>query len=267
MKDSIRRKKSIWIRAVVAFALLAMGMLNAQAPADKPLPVFDVVSIKPNKSLGNIDSTSSDKTTYRATNVSLKQMLVHAFDTRDALIFGLPGWADSDRWDVNAKISDPDMAQLNAMTRDQRRGIARAMLTERFHLTMHIEMRMQPVYELTVTGGGPKFKASAPGEDPGVDTGDSDARISLKAASISMANLAQSLTPRMDRTVIDKTGLAGEYDLRLLWTTDRAPQPLPDDAPPTIFTAIEEQLGLKLVPAKGLAPVLVVDHAELPSEN
>ena len=254
-----------------SFQIFAMALITAaacaQAPSAKPLPAFDVVAIKPNKTLGGGDSTSSNKTTYVATNVSLKQMLVHAFDMREAQIYGLPGWADSDRWDVNAKISDPDMAQLDAMTREQRRGIARAMLTERFHMTVHTEMRMQPIYELTVVGSGPKFKASAPGEESGTSTGGSDERMNLKATKITLTSLAQSLTPQMDRAVIDKTGLAGEYDLMLLWTSDRAPLPLPDDAPPTIFTAIEEQLGLKLVPAKGMAPVLVVDHVERPAEN
>ena len=247
--------------------LLSASTACAQTAAVKPLPVFDAVVIKPNKTLGNSDSTSSDKTTFKATHVTLKQLLVHAFSIREGLIYGLPSWAEDDRWDVNAKISDPDMEQLKGMTRDQRRAMSAQMLIERFHLKTHIEMKVMPIYEMTATGGGPKFKASTPGETPGTDIDGTDGRVTLKGTAITMMSLAQSLSPSMDRTVIDKTGLTGEFDLLLRWSSDNAPQPLPDDAPPAIFTAMEEQLGLKLVPAKGPAPTLVIDHVEKPTEN
>jgi uncharacterized protein (TIGR03435 family) len=251
------------------FLIVALfaGIACAQAPADKPLPVFDAVVIKPNKTLSNSVSTSIDRSIIKATNVTLKSLLVNAYGLRAGLIYGLPSWAENNRWDVNAKVSDPDMEQLKALTREQRRAMLQAMLMDRFHLKAHIEMKVQPIYELTLTAAGPKFKPSTPGLDPNTNSGSNDGRVDLEGSSITMSSLALSLSPNMDRTVVDKTGLTGNYDVLLHWSTDRAPQPLADDAPPMIFTAVEEQLGLKLVPAKGLAPTLVVDHVEMPTEN
>jgi uncharacterized protein (TIGR03435 family) len=257
---------SLPIRTIFA-VMLATGFACAQAPAEKPLPVFDAVVIKPTKEAGDNDGTDSRRSAFKGTNVTLKRLLVNAYGIREPLIYGLPSWAENDHWDVNAKVSDPDPEQMKALTKEQRRAMLQAMLAERFHLKAHIVMKVQPIYELTVTAGGPKFKASAPGETTGTGIDGNDGVIRLEGTAITLTSLADSLSPSMDRTVVDKTALAGAYNILLRWTSDRAPQPLPDDAPPVIFTAIEEQLGLKLAPTKGPAPTLVVDRVEKPTEN
>jgi bla regulator protein blaR1 len=100
-----------------------------------------------------------------------------------------------------------------------------------------------------------------------MNTHSSNGVMDLTANAVKLKNLTNVLSNQLDRNVIDKTGLTGEYDLHLKWTPDNAPQPIADDAPPLLFTAIQEQLGLKLQPGKGPVDTLVVDHVDQPTEN
>jgi uncharacterized protein (TIGR03435 family) len=261
--------KSFWLLGVVS-AILLVPFARAQSAGAKAVSPYsyDAVTIKPNKSVGTGTSVNVDDDAYRARNVSIMHMLVNAYEIRPGLISGLPGWADSARFDVAAKIVDYD--PKSNLTREQRRAMLAAMLEERFHLKVHIETKELPVYELVLAKDGSKLKAS-PGP-VGVDSGNMDVHssggiVELSAAGVPMASLALNLSAPLDRTVIDKTGLKGGYDFHLKWTADNAPQPLPDDAPPLLFTAIQEQLGLRLQAAKGPVDTLVVDHVEMPTEN
>jgi uncharacterized protein (TIGR03435 family) len=131
-------------------------------------------------------------------------------------------------------------------------------------LKAHTETKILPVYELVVIKGGPKFKQSA-GDSTG-SRGTSIHNRELTAHDIPMRSFASTLEGQVHRTVIDKTGLEGSYDLTLKWSPDDATSTQTDSAP-IIFTALQEQLGLKLQAAKGPVETLVVDHAEMPSEN
>jgi uncharacterized protein (TIGR03435 family) len=151
----------------------------------------------------------------------------------------------------------------------------RPVLTERFGLTFHREKKVLPVYEMVLAKDGPKFKAMSPEEESsgtatnGVHAGGMSIRNSeMTAVGVTLASLVGMLSRQLQRIVIDKTGLAGKYDLQLKWTPDDA-KPTPDSgadaAPPTIFTALQEQLGLKLQPSKAEVDMFIVDHVDLPS--
>jgi uncharacterized protein (TIGR03435 family) len=138
------------------------------------------------------------------------------------------------------------------------------ILAERFHLRTHIVIRTLPVYNLTLLKDGPKFSPSP--DQTSQDEGTSVYNTAFKVRNMPMAIFAKTLSHQLHRTVIDKTGLAGIYDLDLKWSNDDSPNPDPN-APPGLFTALEEQLGLKLQPARGPVQTLVVDHVDMPSEN
>ncbi len=265
-------------------AVLSIGIAFTPAFAQGPVndgtatPViapFDVVSIKQNKSIDGGMSIAPTDSSYRAVNVSLHQLIANAYFIRSSLVFGLPGWADSEAFDVDAKIVDPNMDELKKLSFKQKNFRIAMFLSDRFHLKVHTETRIVPVYELVIAKSGPKFKTekntataqfdlSKLGDHPGsgVTWMSND---ELVAKGISMRRLGESLEDMAGRPIIDKTGLTGVYDIQLKWGFDK-----PDDAGDVsapVFTALQDQLGLKLQVAKGPMEVLVVDHVEQPTEN
>lgn len=249
----------------------SLGQSGTSAPAAsaaaKP-PAYDVVVIKPNKSGSGSLDVDTNVDTYRAKNITVKSLLEDAYGIRRDLISGVPGPIDSAHFDVMAKIVEPDAAAIRKLTGRQRGSMLRPILAERFHLKAHTETRILPVYELIVVQGGPKFKHSADqkSNDTGTSTQGSDRGIQLTARNISMASLASSLEGQVHRPVIDKTGLVGNYDVAMKWASDTVPSSETNPGP-SIYTALQEQLGLKLKPTKGPVDTLVVDHVEMPSEN
>jgi uncharacterized protein (TIGR03435 family) len=260
----------------IALLILIGAPVVAQSPTAVASPAYDVVTIKPNDSGGGTSFSTRDDS-FHATNMSIRQMLVYSFGIRDGLISGLPGWAESARFDILAKIVDYDPKVK--LSREQRRAMLGVVLAERFHLKLHTQIKQLPVYELTVGKGGPKFEptpATVPGGDalpndgpsPG-STGinPSNGTASLTGNTVSMSILATDLSEQLDRTVIDRTGLNGVYDFHLRWTADNASQVVAEDAPPSLFTALQDQLGLRLQPGKGPVKTLIVDHLEMPAGN
>jgi uncharacterized protein (TIGR03435 family) len=167
-------------------------------------------------------------------------------------------------------VVDPDIKAIEAMTREQYRAMMMPIL-DRFHLKSHRETRVLPVYELVVAKGGPRLIVStATGHQTvnGVEAGNiSTRRTQFAATAAHLSSLAEQLSDQLQRVVIDKTGLTGKYDLLLSWAPDDgSPQPA-DAAAPSLFTALQEQLGLKLQPGKAEIETLVIDHAELPIED
>ena len=213
-------------------------------------------------------------TTLKTTNMGIQSIMTAGYGIREGLISGLPAWAESARYDINAKVVDPDPKLYNDMTREQRQTMVRNLLEERFHLKAHIEVKTLPVYELVIAKDGPKFKQNPPPGGflaPGMASVSTSQR-TFDSSSANMLNLTSRLAEVVDRTVIDKTGLTARYDLHLRWTPDDAPPPMLNGAldpnpPPPLFTALQEQLGLKLAPGKGPVQTLVVDHIEQPTEN
>jgi len=222
-------------------------------------------------------------------------------DLKAVEIVGGPAWGNSERYDITAKaIGDPPQAQM-------RGPMLQALLEDRFKLKLHREAKEVPIYALTLSKNGAKFERSkegsclavdvnrlppppAPGQPPAKICGrpvpgTKGRNVTMDASGMTMRDLAEGLLSRiLDRPVQDKTGLAGMFDFHLEFTPDEStplgantPPPVAADpgkpAPPgdptglSIFTAVEEQLGLKLVRDKGTTQVLVIDHAEKPTAN
>jgi uncharacterized protein (TIGR03435 family) len=252
---------------VVTSSLGAQATTASQsANADPKVPAYDVVSIKPDKTDSGRVSIHIDDGNFDASNVSLKMMILGAWGLKDAQVINLPKWADSMRFDIKAKIIDPDKKALAALTPEQFRSMQQPILIDRFHLKFHLERKLLSIYDLVVIKGGPKFKEA--GADSAKHTGFSIHNRNLDAIAATLPSLADHLSDQVSRIVVDKTGLVGKYDLQLNWSPDDAGLPTPDSsAPPDIFTALEEQLGLKLQPGKAEVETLVIDSAEPPSEN
>jgi uncharacterized protein (TIGR03435 family) len=239
----------------------------AQIEAGTKAPAYEVVSVKPSQpdcrmSLG----TSPGR--YEVRCVTVWELIHNAYEVRSFHDYppGLPGWADSVPFDIEAKTDDETAVAMQKLSGKQRDRLTdqmmQALLVDRFKLRVHYETRIQSIDQLVIAKSGPKLKQWPAGKDPeGISW--SDNQIAVQGGGID--TLVMCLSDVQDRTVVDKTGLAGNYDIYLKWTPDdRQGKP---GAGPTLFTALEEQLGLKLDAVKGPVNALVVDHVEKPSEN
>src|SRR5437868_11443776 len=200
-----------------------VGVAQPDATSDVKVPAFDVVSSKPDKSESGMVRIMGKPDGYAANNVSLKMLIQNAYGIREDLISGAPNWADSARFDIDAKVADVDVEALKKLTQEQRRLILRPLLADRFKLKIHTETRQLPVYELVVAKGGSKLKEATPGDTyangvkgpDGVGRGGMMrvGRGQLTAQGVPMSSLVNMLSQQLHRTVIDKTGLTGKYDL------------------------------------------------------
>lgn len=239
------------------FALIAFAGIAAAQPA------FDVAVIKVTSHGAEETVTSRTSGTsigygrgrFQAENASLATLIQYAYGIYEYQLI-CPEWMKSDKasFDIQAKTG-------MAITEKQALPMLQTLLAQRFGLTLHREKRTLPVYNLVVGAkGASNLKKVAEAEQSGMTTRNGH----LTATSSSMADLAEFLSHEAGRPVLDKTGMAGSFDFKLSYT------PGHDDSPelPSVFTAVREQLGLKLEPTKGPAEVLVIDHAErMPSEN
>ena len=189
---------------------------------------------------------------------TVKALVQLGWHVRDVQVSGGPQWSGEDGYDITAK-GDP------SATDDQLRQMVQALLTERFQLVFHREMRELPVYAMVLGKGGTKLHESDVTERPGTNIGAG----LISAQKIRMSILAQLLSSRLDRPVLDQTGLTARYDFKLEWIPDDGPDtPSPANlAGSSIFTAIQEQLGLRLEVQKGPVEVLVIDRVERPTDN
>ena len=195
------------------------------------------------------------------------------FGSERTRIMGGPEWLGSDQYEIQAKINDSLYAAMQKMTPSQQREqvdlMEQSLLADRFKLKVHFETREMPVYALVVAKGGPKLTQANEGEATSI----SSLNCEMTAKAISLDDFAHSSlwTPIDGRLVLNQTGLKGTYDFTLNWAQDQAAAPAPgqDSAPDLspIFTAIQQQLGLRLVPSKAPVEVIVIDHIERPSEN
>jgi uncharacterized protein (TIGR03435 family) len=290
-KASVSRRLVLLVAGWMAIAGPSVrGQESSTATTDVKLPAFDVVSIKPDKTGGGMIRVMNRPDGYSATNISLKMLIQAAYGIREDLISGTPGWAESTRYDIDAKVDGADVEALKKLSPEQRRLILQPLLADRFKLKVHTETKQLPVFELVVAKGGPKLKEATAGDTyangikgpDGVGRGGMVrmGRGQLTAQGVPMTSVVNMLSQQLHRTVIDKTGLAGKYDLELNWTPDEGegmgPPPPggqphgdapPEGSGPSIFTAIQEQLGLKLQSGKGPVDTLVIDHVEMPTEN
>jgi bla regulator protein BlaR1 len=256
--------RNFWSLTAIVSSLLTPAMCGqtTNSQARPTVAHFDVVAIRENRSPLKAGMSLRDGS-LQVNNLQLKSLITSAYGVREVLIFGLPGWAEEARYDIRAKVTDADPKVLDGISREQRRALMAAMLEDRFHLRLHAVTKNLPVYDLTVARGGPRFSESVRhGVEPHGEIG----RTEYSATNASILGLSYFLEEVVERTVIDKTGLTGAYDLHLQWAPDLTGAP-GSDTFPSIFTALQEQLGLKLQPNKGPVKTLIVDHLERPSEN
>ena len=249
---------------VVISLLTVVGSLNAQTtPA---APTFEVVSIRPSdaKAQGmRFDVTP--EMGLRATGVTLRFLLQRAYDVEDFQIVGTPGWAGSERFDVYAKPgSKPDSLESSPpseqLREDQFRQHLSALLAERFQLSARQEFKERSLYLLKQTKTGHKLS-----ESTGTG-GIARNRGLITAENASVAALAKMLSVTLQRPVLEQTELRGKYAFRLQWAEEGAPGE-PEDSGVSLFTAIQQQLGLRLESGKGSIRFVFVDRAEKPSAN
>jgi uncharacterized protein (TIGR03435 family) len=272
--------------AVKSAALaLAPSCRSQQPPASTAdaatPPAFEVAAIKLNQSGSGGSHSTTNNSRFIATNVSLKSLMEYqAYGIPSSQILGGPKWLDSTRFDLEAKMYDYESDHLRSLTRDQRRLETQSMfqqvLADRFKLAVHWETRELPVFALVVVKKGSKLQpARGSTEESGTSSNSSRSGSQFSAKGITLSELAAGLTRELSkelgRDIIDQTEITGRYDLTLKWTPDAVAvsegADSPADAGPSIFTAIQEQLGLKLEPAKAPIQVLVIDHVEMPSQN
>jgi uncharacterized protein (TIGR03435 family) len=228
-------------------------------------PEFEIASIKPNHSpTGGSNFNRKPGGGLDAIHVTLKDMILFAYDLREYQLIGGPKWLDEERYDVIAKPNHDDVVETNNYEEAWRKIHLkmRSLLADRFKLAIHNETRELPIYALILGKNGPHLTPStAEGLNIHNQTGH------LVCTKITMKQFAEMpLSARMGRSVVDKTGLTGEFDFDVTYLPDRAATST-DASGPDFLTAMQEQLGLKLEPRKGPVPVIVVDRAEKATEN
>lgn len=263
-------------------AMLMLSQAGAQAPALRPSPrpdfdSFEVATIKPvdhgPKSARYILMRGTD--TFVETDYNLKLLIAAAYDLNPQEILGGPPWVESEHFDIQART--PGTVRP---THDEQMRMLRKLLAERFGLAFHREKKVFSIYELQIDKGGTKLKPSAEPTDapPALISTVYPDHLLMPARNVTMGDFVSILQRAvLDRPVVDKTGLSGRYDFDLSWAPDAsqfggelpaAPQNAsnPPSSPP-FFTAIREQLGLRLVATRGPADALVIDNASQPSPN
>jgi len=249
------------LRATAIAILLAWGSYGTLGQSAPPAPAFEVASIKPApaQAPGRVSTRmSSDAGRLTYTNVSLSDVIAQAYHVQHDQISG-PLWLGTERFDIAAKIPAGAAA-------DQIPQMLQALLADRFRLELHRETKVLTVLKLAVAKSGLKLqKAESSG---GLSIGLNPGRTRV-SGRLSMPQLADILSRRLGRPVLDQTHLAGAYVIALEWAPDSTGEPAPVDAPgASLFSAMQEQLGLKLAPAKGPVEILVIDRADkVPSEN
>jgi uncharacterized protein (TIGR03435 family) len=226
-------------------------------------PDWEVATVKP-----SAPSDRGDRIHMHGRHLTLERetvewLLLIGYNVQKNQIVGAPDWAKTEQWDVDGLANvdgEPNLKQLQ--------GMLRKILEERFGLKLHHEQREMPVFALTAAKGGPKLTINTSDPNGLMDQQNREAngQRTEQLKNTSMAELALILQFHVGRPIVDQTGLAGRYDFQLKWTTDET-RATAADAPPGLFTAMQEQLGLKLEPVKAMAEVLVVDGAERPSAN
>lgn len=200
-------------------------------------PAFEVASVKPNLSVTENSGENTAAGRFTATNDTLKQLVQLAFNVKSFQIAGGSGWLDAARFDIVATTGKPgDIGDAEL------RPMLQALVADCFALKFHRETREMTVYSLGVAKNGPKLTA----HQGGGDRSSSSSASSMIGTKATMATLASRLEKQLGRTVTDHTGLTGEYDYRLTWAPDQAA----NSTGPSIFTALGEQLGLRLDSAK-----------------
>lgn len=246
-----------------------------------------------------------DVSQFRASNVTAKMLIATAYSVKEFQIAGGPSWINSERWDIDAKVEDSLAAELKKLPRQEQQAqqalMLRPLLADRFKLQITRSTKESNVLALVVAKGGPKLKevpapdlqaafgpppvAPARGDSPVLRPGGAmmtmgtNGLATLKMSAVPMSSLVNLLSLQVGQQVVDQTGLTGHYDMTLQFSgqglggfpavtvAGDSPNANADNGAPSLFTALQEQVGLKLESAKGPVDTIAVDHIEEPSEN
>jgi len=253
---------------------------------------FETASIKPNKSGFVTFRSGFTADGFRSEDTTVRWLIQQAYGVSDFFLSGVPNWLNTEHFDVEAKMDTSVADRLSKLTPAElklaRQQMFQSLLAERFNLKVHRETKNATVYFLTIGKNGPKLQDAKTGNTLAVNADGTPARSriqvgiakggaeEIQAYSTDMKTLGDFLTRALDRPVLDKTALTGAYDFTLEWMPDIASTPAPDspNAVPlpgipgaSLFTALQQQLGLKLEPGKSPIEIIVIDHVERPSGN
>jgi bla regulator protein blaR1 len=284
----LARKLLLTVAAALAIALpVTFGLFNAtpgraQAQAETATssgPVYSSVSVKPS-AIANTDNRTKMMFSlmdgrFVANGVTLERLIQLAYHVQEAQISGPHDFLNKTKFDIEAKLAPAYVQQMSEHKGGEDQGMIRSILADQFKLVTHSEARALPTYDLVVDENGAKLQPS--GNEPRMmHLG----RGELTSSGTPLELLAAQLSARLGRPVVDKTGLEGNYAFNLHWTPDQseaenlkqsgelvAPGPPADPNGPSLVTALQNQLGLKLQPNTEPVEVLVIDHAEEPTEN
>lgn len=287
----------------VGFGPVTPSYAQTQAGNTEPVaPVFEVTSIRQDEpgSMASMGRMMFEPDGYTASHTTLRLLIKDAYGVGDNQIVGTPNWINSTRYEIEARIDSTTAYELSRLSEDQRKlahqHMLQALLVDRFKLTLHKEIRELTVYSLGIAKNGPKLHESKPGDTyaAGLTTPSGNlvgAHMMLMrlgggqiaGQDVPLENLVKQLSSQLHQIVIDRTGLTRSYDFNLEWAPDIKQTPMftsmegdqqginksvmPESSGPSIFTALQEQLGLKLESGKGPVEILVVDNIEKPTEN
>lgn len=266
------RRISFGVLILCANALVAQSTASPEATPPPKFDAFEVATVKPvdvDLKAGRwfrMDGTHR----WVATNFTLEALIALAYDMNPRTISGGPGWMDEQKFTIEA-VTPGDVAP----TRMEQMKMLRALLVDRFALKFHRHEKEFAIYELTVSKGGPKLHpAGKPDDEPTIVGVVFPDHIEIPARNISMDDFVAMLQrATLDKPTVNKTGLTGRYDFDLKFAQDETqyggelPAAPGDTQSPPLFTAVQEQLGLKLVATRGMVSAMVVDEAEKPSAN
>jgi uncharacterized protein (TIGR03435 family) len=292
------------MKITIAVCLIAASLCAAAVFAQTPSatggnPKFEVASVKPNTSGdGRVMIGVQPGGRYTATNVPLRFLLRNAYGIQDFQLVGAPDWIDSERFDIIAKAEQDIAPPVPGGPPGPIQLMLRSLLSDRFKLSLHTETRELPIYALVLARpdgklgsqmqlsktdcaalSGARGRGGLPSEPPMAGgrpaCGMRMMPGQLAGGGFPISLLAQQLSQSAQRVVVDRTGLTGNYDFDLKWTPDQLPQGAPPGAPvpaidpngPSLFTAVQEQLGLKLEATKGPVEVFVVDRVDRPTPD
>jgi uncharacterized protein (TIGR03435 family) len=265
-----------WLPALL---LAAAPLISAQTPSQTK--EFEVASVKVHKESddGRVGIQIAPGGRWRATNVPLKMLLQIAYDLRPGQLTGAPNWTETERYDIDAKLDD----SLGSNPKpDEMRPYLQSLLEKRFQLQFHRESKEMQVYVLGVAKNGSKLKESDPAAvGPRIRMGMGQ----LSCTKVKMDVFARELSRQVGRPVVNQTGLTGDYDFELTFAPEGPPPgggaggpgpgpggpgggpSAPGNDAPTVFTAVQEQLGLKLDSKKAPVDLFIVDKLEKAEEN
>lgn len=248
-------------RAVKRIPLLVIAAVMALARAQSP--AFEVASVRPFQGLPlNVEmNVSGPRVTI--SEYGLRGLLMTAYQVESWQISGGPVWLDTDRFNIVANAPGE-----GSPTGEQVRQMLQTLLAERFQLKVHREKKERPVYALVVDKHGPKLKPGTSADSSFTAGGRArTVQLTFQKRTMEFFALQLSTSGGLGREVVDKTGLTGNYDFKLEWAAGNDGNPPPDSNEPGLFTAVQEQLGLKLEAQRAPVQTLVIDHAEKPSPN